>query len=69
MNLRGLSEAGRREQESVNRGKLLYKNRLERGRSCQMGKAINIGYCGQKYLGFSLSDYGAKELLAAEHTG
>lgn len=56
MNLRGLSEAGRREQESVNRGKLLYKNRLERGRSCQMGKAINIGYCGQKYLGFSLSD-------------
>ena len=54
MNRRGLSEAGRWEQGAADSGKLLYKNRLERGRSLQTGKAVNTGYYGQEYAGFPL---------------
>lgn len=64
MNLIGLSEARRGAQVAANRGKLVHNNRLERGRSFRMGKAMNTGYCGQKHLGFSLSDERAKELFS-----
>lgn len=54
MNRRGLSKAGRWEQGAADGGKLLYRNRLERGRSHQTGKATNTSYYGQEYAGFSL---------------
>lgn len=51
---RGLHKAGRWEQGVVDKGKLPYKNRLEKSRSCPTGKATNTGYCAQEHTGVSL---------------
>lgn len=54
MDCRAPSEAGRWEEGVVDKGKLLYKNRLEKGRSCQTGKAMKTGYHAQEHWGVSL---------------
>lgn len=54
MDRRGLGEAGRWEQGVVEKGKLPHKNRLEKGRSGQTGKAMKTRYCTQEHVGVSL---------------
>lgn len=59
MNLRGLSEAGRGEQEVEDRGKLLYKNRLEKKQVVSDEQGHEYRLLGAEILGL-LSDEGAK---------
>lgn len=51
MNLRGLSEAGRGEQEAEDRGKLLYKNRLEKRQVMSDGQGYEHRLLGAEILG------------------